>query len=152
MLQAIKNWYNKDKIQAAETAATLARIEKRFADQEAEKQALEFQLTTTKETLAGAQDELSVRRQQDEADEAKRNGVEPWVEIKSDSVDPVKGIQIELDWNEAFVQYLKDNGIAAKSDEGIVQKWVAMLYQDLMQKMEQRVIDDSDKPRVNDFL
>lgn len=145
MIQKFKDWWNRDAIRAAENAAALARIEARFTAQEQAKKAIELE-------LADVNEELSVRRQQDEADEAKRNGIEPWVEIKSDNVDPVKGIQIELDWNEAFVQYLKDNGITAKTDESIVQKWVAMLYQDLMQKMEARVIAESDKPRVNDFL
>jgi hypothetical protein len=124
------NWWNRDKIRQQQ-------INDRF-DQ------LATDLISTKQELDEANSELDIYRQQDEADAEKRTSNVPWVEIKSDSVDPVKGIQIELDWNDAFIQYLKDNGLTAKDDDAMVQKWIAMLYVDLLDKFEQDGIDNSD--------
>jgi hypothetical protein len=138
MLQQLKNWWNKDKIAQQALDEKLQALTGRLDEIVAERDAIKAE-------------EVGVFRQQAAEDEARRNSPEPWVEIKSESVDPVKGIQIELDWNEAFIQYLKDAGIKARDEETAVQKWLAFLYQDLIEKLEKQVIDNSDKPRVNDF-
>lgn len=162
MFKKLSNWWNRDRIAMQEA---IARIEERFTEEqiarEAERAArveAEQQFISelkarqeAEEKLKAAEDTVSVYRKQEEADEARRNGTEPWVEIKSDRLDPVKGIHIELDWNDAFVQYLKDNGIKGRDDETVVQKYLAFLYEDLINRLEQKVIDNSDKPRVNDF-
>lgn len=67
--------------------------------------------------------------------EPTRNEKEPWVRVVGENIDPVKGIQIELDWNDAFVVYLRNNGYTGSSDEAIVQKWLAHLYKHLMEEM-----------------
>jgi hypothetical protein len=151
MLQALKDWWNKDSIAEAalnkrfdELAAKIISEQEARLAAEAAKEALEEQLTQAKE-------EVGIYRAQEEADRAKREGTEPWVEIKSADYSETKGIHIELDWNEAFIQYLKDNGIKGKDEELTVQKWLAFLYQDLIDRLEQKAIDKSDKPRVNDF-
>lgn len=97
-------------------------------------------------------EELQVFITRDEQERAKRDGKDPWVEIRSADFNDVKGIQIELDWNDAFIEYLKDNGIKGRDDETIVQKWVAMLYHDLMEKLEHAAIDNSDKIRPSDYM
>lgn len=66
---------------------------------------------------------------------------EPWVEIYSESFDPTKGIKLELDWNDAFIQYLRDNGITGIDEDTIVQKWLAVISLDLSQQLENTVID-----------
>lgn len=151
MFKALSNWWNRD---AIAKAALDARFDKLATDMQAAQRerdeaaakaaALEAELADSKETVG-------VYRAKDAADKAKREGTEPWVEIKSADYSEVKGINIELDWNEAFIQYLKDNGIKGKDEDTIVQKWLAFLYQDLIERLEQKVIDSSDKPRVNDF-
>lgn len=142
-------WWNKDKI-AAE--AQRLDLDRRLSLLEPELQKTRAENEQLQQQLVEHSNELGVFRKQAEEDEARRNSKEPWVEIKSAEFNEVKGIQIELDWNEAFVYYLKDNGVKAKTDEGIVQKWLMMLYADLIDKFEQREIDNSDKSRVNDFL
>lgn len=155
MLQTLKNWWNKDKIAAD---LRMKRIEDTIHTAEVAKAAALAELETTKKLLAEQSEELAetseslgVMRSQAAADDARRNGKEPWVEIKSAEFNEVKGIQIELDWNEAFVQYLKENGVKARNDDQIVQKWLMMLYADLIEKFETQIVEDSDKPRVNDF-
>lgn len=78
---------------------------------------------------------------------------EPWVNIGSTVYDPVKGFRIELDWNEAFIQHLRDSGVGGRSEEEVVQKWLGLLYGDLIQRLESTVVErNSDTNRVNDFL
>ncbi|MGZ8924404.1 MAG: hypothetical protein ACXW2E_00840 [Nitrososphaeraceae archaeon] len=88
--------------------------------------------------------ELRLVREQTDINNKKRTSIDPWVEVIGESVDPVKGIEIKLDWNDAFIQYLKENGITAKDDDTAVQKWLAFLYQDLIEKFEQKIINNSD--------
>lgn len=140
-LSKLSSWWNRDKL---EMDRRLDAIEQRFAEEQAAR-------TAAEKELEDAQQVVNMYRARDEADEAKRNGKDPWIEIKSADFDPVRGIHIELDWNAAFVQHLKDNGIKARDDETVVQKWLAFLYEDLINRLEQKVIDNSDKPRVNDF-
>jgi hypothetical protein len=64
----------------------------------------------------------------------KKDSNEPWVQVVGDHVD-AKGIKIELDWNDAFVTYLKNNGYSGVDDETIVQKWVAHMYKHVMENM-----------------
>jgi len=69
------------------------------------------------------------------AEEAKAiKDQEPWVEIKGLLEDPKNGIRVDLDWNEAFVTYLRDNGITGVDEEIVVQKWITMLYRDLIEQ------------------
>jgi hypothetical protein len=126
---------------------------------EQEKQAklkLEAELLSNKkqdaQKLANANTELAVLRERQKQYDDKRNSKDPWVEVVGESIDPIQGIEIRLDWNPAFVQYLKDNGIDGKDEDVIVQHWLALLYQDLFQKLDQKVIDESDKKTVSDFI
>lgn len=141
MFKKLSNWWNRDEI---ERNARLDALEVQQA-------LLAAHATEVEKQLEEATQEVNMYRARDEADDANRNGTDPWIEIKSADFDPVRGIHIELDWNVAFVQHLKDNGFKARDDETLVQKWLAFLYEDLINRLEQKVIDASDKPRVNDF-
>lgn len=61
--------------------------------------------------------------------------VEPNITIQSSRLDPNGGIEISLDWNDEFVEYLKTNGYTGTSEETIVQKWLTRLYQDQLSKL-----------------
>lgn len=141
MITAIKNWLTRGK----EMEARLKRIEDEATTRDAE-------LAQTKAALAEKDEELNVFRKQEEADKEKYSSVEPWIEIKSDGVDPIKGMVIECDWNPAFIQFLKENGITAKDENVAVQKYIAMLYEDIVNKMDEQIIENSDKkPKISDF-
>ena len=58
--------------------------------------------------------------------EKYRDSIEPWVTIVGETMSD-EGIKIELDWNDAFVKYLKAQGVAGTDDTQIVQKWLAMI-------------------------
>jgi hypothetical protein len=59
--------------------------------------------------------------------EAIKAGEEPWVNITGIVRDPDRGIKIELDWNDTFIKYLKENGIEGPSDDIIVQRWLELI-------------------------
>lgn len=62
---------------------------------------------------------------------------EPWVHIKGMVHDPEMGIQIELDWNDAFVKFLRDNGITGSNDNAVVQKYLAMLHRQMLEHYQE---------------
>ena len=78
---------------------------------------------------------LFKKKTEDTQEVDKKNSKEPWVQVIGEHVDPKQGIRIELDWNDAFVDYLKRSGYTGTTDEAIVQKWLAHLYQHLIEKM-----------------
>lgn len=109
---------------------------------------IEERLAVLEEQKAEAEREVIVLRQKLDEHEAKRTGIEPWVEIVGESIDPVKGIEIKLDWNQSFIKYLVENGIEGDDEEIIVQKWLALLYQNLFHKLEDKNSDKTDTPYI----
>ena len=62
------------------------------------------------------------------ADRAKRyDSNEPYVEIVSETFSEEGGVQLRLDWNKPFIDYLKKNGFAGPTDETIVDNWLISL-------------------------
>lgn len=53
-----------------------------------------------------------------------------WVDLRGIS-EAGQGIRIELDWNDAFIQELRNSGITGADDEAVAQKWLALLSRDL---------------------
>lgn len=152
MFKSIANWWNRKEIaQAAQQAKTEDQIHQLMVAVEnikEQKESLEEKLENTTQELEEASSELQIHRSKAEADEARRTGSEPWVEIKSDKIDDVKGIQIELDWNDAFVTYLRDNGVTAKTDEAVVQKWLLTLYQNIIHRMEDELVENTESGTI----
>lgn len=66
-----------------------------------------------------------------EADRKKRyDSVEPFVEIISQTFSEEGGVQLRLDWNKPFIDYLKKNGVTGPTDEAIVDNWLIALSRD----------------------
>ena len=76
---------------------------------------------------------VELKRLEEEKAEKEK---EPWVDIKGIMEDPKNGIRVDLDWNDAFVDYLRENGITGADDEVVVQKWITMLYRDLIEQQQ----------------
>lgn len=60
---------------------------------------------------------------------------DPWVEIQS-WADTPQGVKVDLEWNDAFVEHLKSQGIQGTDEDQIVQKWVALLLMQINDSME----------------
>jgi hypothetical protein len=52
---------------------------------------------------------------------------EPFVEIISQTFTEENGVQLRLDWNKPFIEYLRKNGVTGPTDEAIVDNWLVSL-------------------------
>lgn len=68
--------------------------------------------------------------------ERMKNSDEPWVEVVGMS-HTSEGVKVELEWNDAFVDYLRKNGVSGTDDEQVVQRWVTLLLRDMADQMDQ---------------
>jgi hypothetical protein len=51
---------------------------------------------------------------------------EPWVAIINSGFEPEKGIDgvfFEFDWNDRWIEFLRNNGYAGHSDEQVIDEW-----------------------------
>ena len=58
----------------------------------------------------------------------------PYVIVRSIGFDSRNGVQVQLDWNPAFIRYLKAGGIDGRNEDEIVRRWLAMLSHDIIQE------------------
>lgn len=80
------------------------------------------------------------------------NDSAPWVNLKSAEYDPATGFRIDLDWNDAFIQQLKDSGIDGPNEDIIIQKWLAFLYEDILKKLgSKQELEREEKNIVSDY-
>lgn len=115
----------------------------------------EVMATMRKQLLAEVLEELSSKEEADRQRkilEREKNKVardeyvtkmkssnEPWVEVIG--IEPTEqGIRTELDWNDAFIDYLKSQGIAGVDDGQVIQHYVTMLLRDMVEEM----VEDED--------
>lgn len=56
---------------------------------------------------------------------------EPFVLIRSLEFNPQKGIEIDVDWNDALIRYLRNAGVPGNTDEEVIKNWLGALYSDL---------------------
>jgi len=150
MFTKAKNWWNKEKIALEqELVATKAKLEQVEAEQ-----------VVTTNLLIGTNDELAAvqadfAEAQAELDEIKakdpHKSITPWFNLTTDVLDPVKGLQVDMDWNEAFIQHLREAGHTGRDEEILVQKWLAMLYEDIITQLELKIIDMRDGRKESDF-
>lgn len=85
------------------------------------------------------------KRAKAEAREQMKNSDKPWVEVISMVEDPTQGAKIELDWNDAFIVYLKNNGFTGITDDQIIQKYIAVLLRNIVLETEMMEEDESDE-------
>jgi len=70
------------------------------------------------------------------SDERQKSDV-PFVEIISDAYDPELGVQLQLDWNAAFIKELKSKGYHGSSERAIVNKWLVTVHGQLATQFDQ---------------
>lgn len=87
-------------------------------------------------------EEAKIRREQqkkehDEYIAMMKESEDPWVEIEG-WVETAQGVRVELEWNDAFVAYLREQGIPGTDEDQVVQRWVAMLLYDMANQMDEK--------------
>lgn len=81
------------------------------------------------------------RKEYEEYVERMKKSPEPWVDVTGWS-ETEKGVKVELEWNDAFADYLRANGVTGADDEQVVQRWVTLLLRDMADQMEERFSGD----------
>lgn len=67
----------------------------------------------------------------------------PYIKISGDRIDRDRGgIELTLDWNEEFVEYLRVQGYNGTSDELVIQKYLQVLYADISSRIKDNNDDD----------
>lgn len=150
-MNKVSRWWNKDKIHQQELEDKINNIASRFEATNKHNEELQQELDIKAAELEQAAIELAEFKEKEKEYEDRQNSTEPWVEIKGERIDPVRGISLELDWNQAFIEYLKENGITGTDEDHIIQKWLSLLYGDLIEKFEERVVDNRDHYKRNEF-
>lgn len=77
-----------------------------------------------------------VKKAQDEYIARMKESTDPWVDVIADVKDS-NGLGVRLEWNDAFIAYLKENGITGTDQEQIVQKYIALLLRDTADRLEE---------------
>jgi hypothetical protein len=65
-----------------------------------------------------------------------KDSSEPWVHIIGSIEDPSKGVKLDLDWNDAFIKYLRENKVPGITDEDVVSYWVTTIHQSKLSAMD----------------
>lgn len=65
---------------------------------------------------------------------------EPWVDVLLWTETPT-GVKYQLDWNDAFIKHLENNGIKGVDEDQTVQKWVALLLRSSADNMESHLTE-----------
>jgi len=96
-----------------------------------------------KEDKAFEAKERQIRREQEDLERqeyiAKMKASEdPWVDFVGTVRETEHGQRIELEWNDAFIDYLRASGLMGSSDEQIVQQYITLLLRDMTDQYEER--------------
>jgi hypothetical protein len=83
------------------------------------------------------------KKAQTEFVDKMKASADPWVDIQG-WVETDQGVRVELDWNNAFVQHLKDQGVSGADDDQIVQQWVVLLLRDMTEKLVEDTPESSE--------
>lgn len=80
--------------------------------------------------------------------ESGKDSDDPWVTIVGDAVGE-EGLQLSLDWNDAFIEFLKAGGVTGSDDTQIVQKWLAMIAKQQAERLSEERLEIEGK--TNEF-
>lgn len=143
MFDKIKKWWTRDQ--------RLDQLELTLRDLVNAKIDAETKAAQADEKIAAQQAEIDSFKAAKEAEELRKNGKDPYVEIRSADYNAERGIQIELDWNDAFIALLRENGINGKTDDIIIQKWLSVLYDDLISRIDSASIEELSQNKPSEF-
>jgi len=102
-----------------------------------------------KEKKVYEEKERDIRREQEDMERANyvammKESDEPWCEMDSKVRDTDKGSRVKMDWNDAWIVYLKQAGLQGADDEQIMQQYLTLMLRDHVDKYEERYANDSE--------
>jgi len=142
--------------EAKEVSIETKSVEERLTDNailnaeliaEVKKQVTAEIVSEMKEKRVYEEKERQLRQEQEDLEHANyvatmKESDEPWVEMVGDVRDTRKGQRIQLEWNNAFINHLREAGFKGVDDEQIIQQYLAMLLRDTADKYEDRYGSD----------
>jgi len=104
-------------------------------------------LTELKDNKVLKEKELEILREIEDVEHQKyvdtmMKSEEPWVEFIGNVRDTKLGQRLEMNWNPAFVEFLREIGIAGTDEDELVQKYITALLFDMEQRNKK---DNEDK-------
>ncbi len=102
-----------------------------------------------KEKRVYEEKERDIRRESEDLERANyiarmKDSDEPWCEMDSKVRDTEHGSRVQMEWNDAFIVYLKEAGLQGSDDEQLIQQYLTLLLRDTVDKYEERYAKDSD--------
>ena len=93
--------------------------------------------------------EREIRREAEDLERANyiakmKASDEPWCEMDSKVRDTEHGSRVVMEWNDAWIVYLKEAGLTGSDDEQIMQQYLTLMLRDHIDKYEERYESDSD--------
>lgn len=92
------------------------------ADSKVEKDRLKYEADLTKAAKQLEEEELKALKESDE----------PWCDWVAHGKDSSGQIRVQLDWNKAFIDYLRECGFNGIDENLIVQKYLAAVARELL--------------------
>lgn len=85
--------------------------------------------------------------------ESMQDSPEPFANVLAMGFDKAKGIQVKLDFNPAFIRYLKTFGIVGTNDEETIRIWLAHMADDIIREEQAQDyllhgVSENDKPAM----
>ena len=102
-----------------------------------------------KEQKVYEEKEREIRREEEDLERANyvakmKASDEPWCEMDSKVRDTEHGLRVQMEWNDAFIVYLKGAGLTGSDDEQIMQQYLSLMLRENVDKYEERYEKDSD--------
>lgn len=154
MWNKISNWWNKEKIELQKQLKdanerldnTLRGLDQHMALNQSYKTLLDDEKTKFMKLL-NEHDELK----QANPDMKAEGVLTPWLMLGVNGENELKGLKTYIDWNDALIQHMKDKNLGYKTEEEMVQHFIAQLYEHMLLLIENRILEDSDQQRKNEF-
>jgi len=96
-------------------------------------------MSELKEDKALKEKELEISRELEDIEYQKYVDImmksdEPWVDFVGNVRDTQEGQRLQMNWNNAFIDFLREIGIAGADDEQVVQKYITALLYDMSER------------------
>jgi len=125
-----------DEIDQVETALTNNGILTSEMIAEVKKQVTKELIEEIKEEKTLKKKEIEIRQEMEDIDyqayvDRMLASSEPWVDFVGDVRTTEKGQRLRMEWNDAYIVWLKSIGITGADDDQIVQQYVTMLLKEM---------------------
>lgn len=73
----------------------------------------------------------------------RKESDEPWIDFTGGDIDPDKGLQLQLDWNDAFIDQLRSQGYRGITETELVGQYILELSNMIAEKERQSNSEDA---------